>query len=608
MPIASRSTDENSHARRAGWILLAGVLLLVIAASRVTRIAEMTMNRDEVWSAWQSFGSPEEIVRWTPYDWPPLYYLTLAGWRELVGPQPVALRYLSNLVFLLGAASLYRVGRRLRGEVAGIVAALAYAALGYAILLSIEVRGYALLMGLGPLALWLTLRYFDHPGWRRGLPLAVVLAAMFYTNVTSAVAGLVLCLATLVIYRRRVWRWWLPGGVAALLALPEIVNKAGLGVSRVAGTQTLTPPPLPEALANLLWRYAGNAVTVWALLLVAITVWTLVRQRGWQRQTVALLLWVGLMPLVMYLLNPLLGFFGARYSWWWMMGAALWVGWGAVYLRREVITGLVALLVALAFVPVPTVGEYNIFGEHSPLGENFAWLTEHMQVGDVFLLDPSQACGATEEWDYYTRVYFPNGLRFVAAPGDEPRIWYVAFDGRQDAATQAALSADYVRDVFVGPPGCLFQLYQGPPDRAGVLFSNGMRFHGAEVLENGVPRTGPLVWHEGETVTLRLWWSAGEPVDLDYSVTTILLNKGGVQVDGFDGPPQVLDAPQATSQWQPGRYYTEERRFTLPYPSGSGGYRVYLAVYFWEDAIRLDAPGVDENGLLYLLSLPVRAY
>jgi hypothetical protein len=604
-------TQDNhgeNPTRRARWILLVGALLLLVVASRVTRIAEMTMNRDEVWSAWQSFGTPAEIIRWTPYDWPPLYYLTLGGWRELAGPHPVALRYLSNLVFLVGAVALYRVGRRLRGEIAGIIAALAYAALGYAILLSIEVRGYALLMGLGPLALWLTLRYFDHPRWRRGLPLAVVLAAMFYTNVTAAVAGLVLVLYTLIVYRRAVWRWWLPGGLAALLALPEIANKAGLGVSRVVATQTLTPGALPEALANLLWRYAGYTVTVWALLLAGITVWIVYRQTTWSRRTLALLVWVGVMPLVMYLLNPLLGFFGARYSWWWMMGAALWVGWGAACLRREVAAGLAVLLAVMAFWPIPAEGEYNIFGQHSPLGENFAWLTRHMQPGDVFLLDDSQACGALEEWDYYTRVYFPNGLRFVDAPGVEPRIWYVAFDGQQDAALQAALAEQHVRDVFVGPPGCLFQLYQGPPDMAGIPFSNGMRFHGADVMENGVPRTEPNVWHEGETVTLRLWWSADEPLDLDYSVATVLLNKNGVTVDSFDGPPQVTDAPQETSRWQTGRYYTEARRVTLPYPSGSGGYGVYLAVYFWEDAVRLDAPGVGDDGLLYLRSLSVRSY
>ncbi|MBZ0279043.1 MAG: glycosyltransferase family 39 protein [Anaerolineae bacterium] len=593
---------------RAGWIVLMGLLLLVISASRVTRIAEMTMNRDEVWSAWQTFGTPGEIIRWTPYDWPPLYYLTLGGWRALAGAQPVVLRYLSNLVFLIGAASLYRVGRRLRGDSAGVIGALAFAGLGYAILLSIEVRGYALLLGLGPLALWLTLRYFDHPGWRRGLLLAVLLAAMFYTSTTAIGAYLVLGLYTLVVYRRAIWRWWLPGCLGALLASPEIVNKIGLGATRIAATQTLTPPPLPEALANLLWRYAGDGVTIWALLLVAITAWILYRRKQSNRSTWGLLVWVGLMPLVMYALNPVLGFFGARYSWWWMIGAALWVGIGAASLRRALLTGLAALLVVLAFLPIPTTGEYNIFGDHSPLGENFVWLTQHMQPGDVFLLDPLNECGALEEWDYYTRVYFPNGLRFVTAPGVERRVWFVSFNGRQDEAVQASLDAGYQAGIFVGPPNCLFRLYEAPPDTVGIPFTNGMRFHGAEVIENGVPRTGPQAWHEGETVTLRLWWSADKQIDLDYSTLTELVDKNGVVVDSFDGPPQLQDAPQATSQWETGRYYTEGRLFTLPYPSGSLSYRALLAVYFWQDGVRLEAPGVDENGLLPLSVLTVRSY
>ncbi|MDL1885970.1 hypothetical protein FBR01_20330, partial [Anaerolineae bacterium CFX8] len=67
---------------RALAILLAALLLL-IAASRIPRLHEPQMNQDEIWSVWQTLGSPAQIIRWTPYDWPPLYYLALGTWRGL---------------------------------------------------------------------------------------------------------------------------------------------------------------------------------------------------------------------------------------------------------------------------------------------------------------------------------------------------------------------------------------------------------------------------------------------------------------------------------------------------------------------------------------------
>ena len=138
-------------ARHHPWIILtATVLLLLIAASRVLRTAELGMNPDELWSVWQTFGTPQQILLWTPYDWPPGYFLTLALWRGLAGQHPIILRYLSMIAFLIGSSFLFRVVKRLHSPNAALLAMPAYAALGYGILISTEVRGYSLLMGLLP--------------------------------------------------------------------------------------------------------------------------------------------------------------------------------------------------------------------------------------------------------------------------------------------------------------------------------------------------------------------------------------------------------------------------------------------------------------------------
>jgi hypothetical protein len=593
------------------WVIII-TLMLLVAASRFTRLDEMAMNPDEVWSAWQTLGTPAQILQWTPYDWPPLYYLTLGAWRGLTGPFPTTLRVLSALVFMIGAAISYRFMRRLRGESAGILAMLAYAALGYGILLSIEVRGYALLLALMPLSLWLTIRYYERPHWKRAVPLALALNVMFYTSLTSVGAIVILGLYALVVYRRAIWRGWLPGLLTALLALPEILTKWGTVTTRVKATATLTPLPFFQALADLFARYAGYPVIIWALLFVAASA-AIVYQRGFRYPHVrAFAIWVIVIPVILYLLNPILGFFSARYAWWVMLGIALWTGWGLSHLPRIGTISAALLLAGLAFYPLPMTGEYNIWGTRSPLAANFEWLRGHLQGGDMILADSANECGSQEEWDYFLRAYFPNGLQFIERPESYRRVWHIYFDGRQNSATQQALDTAHVPGIFVGPAACVFRLYEGPPNVNGIAFENGMRFHGADVMENQLPRFGPFVRHEGEIVRLRLWWSAERQIDRDYSVGIYLLREGsGPILTQTDSAPQVVypqDAPHATSQWQPNGFYIEERELTLPYPLRDDHYEINLAVYYWEDQRRIPAPGVNSDTLLPLIPLKIKAY
>lgn len=591
-------------------ILLISLLLLVIVASRIYRLDDLQMNQDEIWAVWQTFGSPEQIIRWTPYDWPPLYYLMLGIWRGFTGAHPVILRYSSVLLFMLGAACLYRAVLRLADKRAAALATLAYAALGYATLLSIEVRGYAPLLGLMPLAFWLTLLYFDRPRWLTGLLLGIVMAALFYTSVTSAGAFFMLGVYTLVVYPRSVWRWWLPGGIAAILSLPEILNKMQLAVERTQATAQLTPPPLPQALLNLFREWSGDPILIWALLLAAGIAALAMSRRARHPPVIALLLWAFAAPVLMYVLNPLLGFFSARYAWWIMIGIALLAGIGLARLPRPLPVLAGVMLAGLAFVPLP-LDRYVIFENVSELGRNFAWLQRRLLPGDVLLLDPGNACGRPEEWDYYSHVFFPNGLTFVDDPAGYRRVWHVLFDSQPDQKLLKMVTNGRITQQFVGPPGCLFRLYEAPPDAEGVLFEDGMRFHGADVIKNDLPASGPLVRREGESVRLRLWWSVDQPVALDYSVGVYILERDGRLIASADSAPAPIyppDAPPETSRWTTGTFYIEERDLILPFPTRRATYEIALAVYFWQDGTRLDAPGLDENGLLPLGRLVVMSY
>ncbi|MBZ0292107.1 MAG: glycosyltransferase family 39 protein [Anaerolineae bacterium] len=586
-------------------ILAAGLLVLLIAISRLLRLHELRMNPDEIWSVWQTFGSFQQILNWTPYDWPPLYYVIVGGWWRVAGLHPVALRLLSILVFLIGVAFIYRVMRLLQNHRAGLLAALAYAGLGYGILLSIEVRGYAMLMGLMPAALWLTLIYFRDSRWWQGIALAMLLAAMFYVSYTSLIAIFMLGLFTWLIYGRAIWRWWLPGVLTLVLIAPEILSIRETAVQRIDATQTLTPGPLGEALYNLFWNWFGPLFWLWVLLLIVASAVIILRSRS--RYTLVLGLWVFAMPVLMYVANPWLGFFSARYAWWVMVGIALWLGWGLALMGSWVQLGSGLVLAVALFYPLP-MERYSIWGDTiSPLGDNFTWMQPRVRWGDGFVLDPSNACGGAEEWDYYTRVFFPQGIEFTSRAEDYRRVLYVLQAGREDPALLESVQNGRLLREQVGPARCVFALYEAPPDLTGTAFENGLRFHGIDFVDvDGQPVTFPLVGHEGETLYFRTWWTVDTPLDglYDARIQVMNANDRSIAASRF---ALTTAANIPVEQWQPGKYYLVEQSISLRSSMRSGEYTVMIAVSD-EDETRLTAPGVTADGLLPVATLHVKAY
>ncbi len=589
-------------------VLIVACMLLVVIASRFVRLDDIEMELDEVWSIWQTFGTPQQILQWTPYDWTPTYYLILGMWKAVVGIHPDVLRVLSALAFLPGCAFIYQWMRRLQNEQAGLLAMLTYAALGYGIFLSLQVRAYTFVYMLMPLLLWLTHRYFDRPHLRRAIPLAVCLVAIFYFYLPGALGFVMLGIYTLLIYGRAIWRWWLPGVLALIPALPEIGAKLGLVISRTQATRQLEIAPILEKILELYQSYAGYTFILWIVLFIAATALIVYRQRPIQKRTLALLVWALLGPVMVYYLNPLLGFAQQpRYSFWVMLGIALWIAWGLSYLPRLGIVTASALLMVMLFVPLP-IDDYQYIAW--PMARRFDWLKENIRWGDVIVVDPNCDCPSLETWDYFLKVYFPaGGLEFVSAPGDHRRVFYVVFQGREDDDLARAVRENRRFNHFSGSPGFMFQLYESPPDIEGIPFENGMRFHGFDIIENGVPLAGTLVKREGEPVRVRLWWSADHPIELDYSVGLHLVRElDGWMAHQVDGPPQIMDGPQATSQWTTGRYYVEERELRLPYPVGNRTFDIYLTVYQWWDNVRINAPGMDDERLLFLRSIPITAW
>jgi hypothetical protein len=605
--------------QRKTRLLTGTITLLLIAASRLFLLADLSFDHDEVWSVWQTFGTPQEIIARTPFDWTPLYYLSVGVWRLLVGIHPVALRMSSVLVFMLTAALTYHLARKLfRDEQAAWLVMLAYAGLGYVVYLSILLRAYTLVMMLLPLGLILVMRYFEQPTVMRGIVLGLLMALMFYLTLSAVFAFLVLGVFSLFLYTRYIWRWWLPALTALLVASPEILSKIGMVAERTAIELPLALPPLPQAFIGIYEDYLGAAFWIWGVLIVVASVLIVINRKpiisNYTLKMSFLVVWIVLSPILLYVIHSRTSFFGARYSWWTALGIALWVGYGLSRLPKiaSTIAGLV--LIGLLFVPQDIVS----YKERSPIFEqNFIWLAEHLQPGDVLMLDPDCSCGRLEQWDYYMRVYFQNDIRLIYDVSDEyQRIWYVRTVGRENE-TFAQVQANRAPGLFTGAPEFQFQLYSLPPDVDGILFENGMRFHGVEVLDEDGIEMAQTLRPEGSTLRLRLWWSIAEPLTQEYIVGIQVINtRTGELLRQNDGAPQAIhlnpfntaELPTSMTAWQPDIFYLEERTLEIPYGLRRESFTVYLTVYDWQSGSRFFAEGVNAEKLLPLFNFDVMAW
>ncbi len=159
VPRVLQSDSRSVSLVHTRLIILVSILLF-ISATRILRFDQRELHPDEIWSVWQTLGTPVQIVRWTPHDWTPVYYLFLGLWRAQVGIQHFALLVHPFLQFLIAEAVLYRVARRLFNESAAWIGVLSFAALGFNFHLSMLLRAYMTILMLMVTALWLAVRYF----------------------------------------------------------------------------------------------------------------------------------------------------------------------------------------------------------------------------------------------------------------------------------------------------------------------------------------------------------------------------------------------------------------------------------------------------------------
>lgn len=92
----------------------------------------------------------------------------------------------------------------------------------------------------------------------------------------------------------------------------------------------------------------------------------------------------------------------------------------------------------------------------------------------------------------------------------------------------------------------------------------------------------------GDEFAVRLWWTAGGPLDGNYQIFAHLLDEDGQLLAQADGPPQGGIFP--TSYWQNGDVIVEQRKFAIPKDARLGNTSLRLGFYRLEDGGRLSRP------------------
>ncbi len=585
----------------AGFSLMLFVGLLLYAAGlRIQHFIEFPVWFDELKILTQASGSLYDTILRIPGDWPPGFGTLLWVWQRFVGPTLEAGRYMSTLFSLLFLVFMYRAaiafdrfdpetsGPRKRSARAGLLAVSTGAVMAYTIFAGVDLRAYGVMLAVGALAFWLVLRWLKRPALKLEFMLGLAIAALLYLSYTSLPYIAYLTCFVLLMRPRLFWRWAAVGALVLALVLPIIPRFLANSQTRLGYKIALAP--FPQEMAEIARDFGGSYWFVALLVIVAgILSVSFIRTSTQRRKILALGGWL-LFPAVVYFASNNDVVMKPRYLWWVAIGLIVVFGYGLARLPgRFWLVGLVVLLL-LPVIPVnwDANNVYRLSPTDSPpIRDTLSWLAERLRPGDVMVIDPHCTCGSPYMWDYFVPLYFPTGvLPVVDDPGDAARVWYLSTRGWEvDEALEEKVNQGRIAGEFVGPWFFLLRLYEGPPAWEGVTFGDSVTFNGFEIDSNST-----YVFSENEVLTVKLWWSAAQPVEADYSISLALFSETGELVAQSDGPARAPQTPEQTSAWQPDVYYEDYRELHIPANVPTGHYTLALTVYQWWDGENL-APG-----------------
>lgn len=297
----------RNEKRISAWLLPALVLLNLALKLAWTGVNELA--GDEPFTVYWSQRSFSELFGMLRTENnPPLYFLIMHGWQQLVPLDPAWLRIPSALFSALTVWPLFLLGRRLGGPLAGATAALLFTFSQHSYGFAHEVRAYPLLVLACTWAVWQLVRLADdrqrHPSLR-----AATIGWLVVANVVATWAhyfgwlmvGLELVLVFAVPLLRPARAKMLAAALLTLLAslplLGILRDRAGSSLSQ----GTWLEVPTWEEPYNMLLRWSNAPVV--AVLFIGLITAALIFRKAHRHHLLLPLLWV-LVPLIgMFLIS-----------------------------------------------------------------------------------------------------------------------------------------------------------------------------------------------------------------------------------------------------------------------------------------------------------------
>jgi mannosyltransferase len=332
----------------------AGVFLVALALGLI-RLGAPPLSFDEEFTrdtATRTWSGIWDAARGT--EAPHLvYYSLLKPWLAVFGESDWALRLPSVIFGALAAGVTAILGRRLFGELAGLVAGLALATSSYIVSWSQAARGYTLAVFLATVATYALVRACEERSTAWWAIWAAALAAAGWVNVFAFSVAAAHLAAFLLFRPRPALRVPLLAACAAVAAfLPQLA----LVVSGDNGQLDWIPTPTPYRVSVGVWDLASrNPIAVLAALIgiVQLVRNSVPQAAPWKTALVAV--WVAA-PLVATLLASIAQpAFEARYVLVGLPALALAIGAAVVSIPRR---WALALGVALALSAAVRLGQH----------------------------------------------------------------------------------------------------------------------------------------------------------------------------------------------------------------------------------------------------------
>jgi hypothetical protein len=577
--------------------LLTGVLLLA-AVLRIDGLNAQGLWGDEGWSVeFSADPDPQAVaLALVPDLHPPLYFMTLAWWREVAGDDEIALRLPAVFAALVTVAT---VARLTENHAAGVVAAVVLAIADKHIVLSQEVRQYPAALMLTALSSWFFLRTLRRPTRANVLIYAALIIASLYTHYYTALVILVHALFTLLMQHPRRWPLVRVMGLASLAFLPWAF--VAVQQLQIRSEGILHSMPLnADTLDFLLVDFLGRPVVLLGLLVV-LGLWTAVQRRSQPGMVAAL--WLAVPIAVTVLVYPVVTLVTDRNLALLLVPIALLAGQGAVLFRP---VGRIALVVLMVGNGLASLDSYY---EHPPWREMAEYVATRYPAGEPVFMD---VVGGDKALRYHLEQELPPDAEIVSL--NQVRIDQgIYFLGVWDQYLQqndgfwVAYWVNQDREWDI----------REPLEQAGFVRTATHRtFHLGNPIEwhhyDRLPELNEVRTRYDDTIRLHrvqypaattadmlnvsLWWSTTRSLSISYSVSVFLLDDTGRLVTQHDGPPQDGAAP--TNTWAVDAVVLDTHQVDLSSVT-AGTYQ--LAVKLYDSATGAVLPAGQDNAEYYIV-------